>query len=300
MYRLRDDLAIVQTLDFFMPIVDDPYDFGRIAAANAISDVYAMGAEPVTALAILGVPIKVVGLDVAAEIMRGGTAVCAEAGIRIAGGHSIDDTEPKFGLSVTGVVHPDQILRNDTARAGDLLVLTKPLGTGALSHGLKKGRLTADEAVPAVACMVALNKGAAAAARTVGVQAATDVTGFSLLGHALEMADGAGLQVELWTSALPVLDGALALIADGCHPGATGRNLTEYSPRTQWGVDVTEVDRKLLADAQTSGGLLLAVAPDRVAALLAALAQERTLAASVVGRMGTGAGARICRDPASW
>jgi selenide,water dikinase len=295
-YRLRDDLAVVLTLDFFMPIVDDPYDFGRIAAANAISDVYAMGAEPITALAILGYPVKKLPHEVATAIMAGGAEVCREAGIVIAGGHSIDDTEPKFGLAVTGVVHPDQVLRNDTGGEGDLLVLTKPLGVGAVAHGLKKGVVAEAVAAEAVRVMTALNRGASVAARRVGVSAATDVTGFALLGHALEMADGAGLAVELWVDALPVLDGVRDLLAAGIHAGATTRNLDACGPSTTWGDGVDEVDRKLVADPQTSGGLLLAVPPARVDALIAALSDEGTLAAAVVGRLVAGRGARVVRS----
>lgn len=293
-YQLRPDLCIVQTVDFFMPIVDDPEAFGRIAAANAISDVYAMGATPVTALAILGIPLKKLGTEVAAAIMRGGTEVCNQAGIRIAGGHSIDDTEPKFGLCVTGVAHPDDILRNDTGSPGDLLVLTKPLGTGVLSHALKKGEATDAQKEAVIATMTHLNKGAADAAREVGVTAATDVTGFALLGHASEMG-GHDKGVELWIDALPVLDGVLALIERGIHPGATNRNLDAFEDCVHWGEDLTVIERKLVADAQTSGGLLLAVSPDKVEALQAALRAHGTLAAHVVGRLTEGSGVRVVR-----
>ena len=280
-----------------MPIVDDPYDFGRIAAANALSDVYAMGARPVFALAILGLPIARLGAEVGAAIMAGGAAACAEAGVQIAGGHSIDDTEPKFGLAVTGLVHPDRLLRNSTARVGDLLVLTKPLGLGALTTALKRGALSAEHAAVAVATMTTLNRGASEAALAVGVTAATDVTGFSLLGHTMEMAAGAGLGAELWVDRLPVLPGARDTLAAGIAPGATRRNIEHYQDTTTWDPSFDELDRKLVADPQTSGGLLLAVSPDRLDALLDALEAAGTLARAVVGRLQPGEGVVVGRAP---
>jgi len=284
-YAITDDIAVVQTIDFFLPIVDDAETFGRIAAANAISDVYAMGATPITALAVLGWPRSKLPVALAGEVMAGAAAICTEVGISICGGHSIDDAEPKFGLAVTGVAHPRDILRNDTGRAGDLLVLTKPLGVGALAQAVKKGRATAAQQAAATAVMVTLNRSAAEAARGRGVNAATDVTGFALLGHSREMARGAELGVTLWMDALPVLDGAREWIAAGVHPGATRRNLAHFGADVDWGPAVTEIDRKLLADPQTSGGLLLAVPPDDAEALCAALRAADTLSAAVVGQL---------------
>ncbi len=296
-FKIRDDLAMVQTLDFFLPIVDDPRDFGRIAAANAISDVYAMGAEPALALAILGWPKAKLSMSVAAEVMAGGAEVCAEAGIRIVGGHSIDDAEPKFGLAVSGLVHPDQIMRNSGGREGDLLVLTKPLGVGALAQGVKKGAVTQDQRDQMVATMVHLNRGASAAAREVGVNGATDITGFSLLGHGLEMASGSGCGVELWVSEIPVLDGVRELLSKGIHPGATGRNLAHYGAQIEWGEGLEESAATLLADPQTSGGLLLAVDPERVGALREALQAHGVLACAVVGQLKAGRGIRVVARP---
>jgi selenide, water dikinase len=287
--RLRDDLAVVQTLDFFMPIVDDPRTFGMIAAANAISDVYAMGAEPVVALAILGLPVKKLPLSVGGEIMAGGAEICRQAGIRIAGGHSIDDTEPKFGLSVTGVVHPDRIWRNSGGRAGDVLVLTKPLGVGSMGSGIKKGVLSEEQYRAFVRTTTFLNAAPAAAARRVGVNAATDITGFGLLGHTLEMAQGAGLAAELRMADLPVLPGARELMAQGVVPGATGRNLRHVGPHLR-ASGVSELELKLAADPQTSGGLLLAVPEENLAALLDACVEEGTLCAAPVGRLVEGEG----------
>jgi len=283
--RLTDDVAIIQTVDFFMPVVDDPTDFGRIAAANALSDVYAMGGEPVCALAVLGLPIKKLPAEVGAAIMAGGGEVCQTAGVQIVGGHSIDDTEPKFGLCVTGRVHPDHIWRNSTGRAGDQLVLTKPLGTGALTTAIKRGALSAAQARATIEVMTHLNAAAAAAAREIGVQAVTDVTGFSLLGHGKEMAEGAGLGLSLWIDALPEIPGVRQTLEAGIAPGATGRNLAHFGEGVIWAEDVTEIDRKLLADPQTSGGLLVAVAPDKVAAFQASLQSHGALAASVVGEL---------------
>lgn len=291
--RLSDDLAVIQTVDFFMPIVDDPFDFGRIAAANSLSDVYAMGGEPVSALAILGLPMAKLGAAVGARILEGGAAVCAEAGIQIVGGHSIDDEEPKFGLSVTGRVHPGRIWRNSTGRAGDALVLTKPIGSGTVTTAIKKGSVSESVAAVAIDTMAALNRAAAEAAAAIGITAATDVTGFSLLGHAMEMADGAKLGLDLSMSAVPVLEGANDTLAAGIAPGATDRNLAHFGARVEWASGVTRVQQQLLGDPQTSGGLLLAVAPDNEEALLRALRDRGTHAAAVVGRLSEQRGVRV-------
>ncbi len=291
--RLSDDIAVIQTVDFFMPIVDDPVDFGRIAAANSLSDVYAMGGVPVTALAILGLPIGKLDASVGAAILEGAGSVCQSAGIQIVGGHSIDDAEPKFGLSVTGRVHPDQIWKNSGGCAGDHLVLTKPLGSGTLTTAIKKGALTPVQERNVVEIMCALNDTAAAAARTVGVHAATDVTGFALLGHAIEIAEGSGLGLDLDLSALPVIDGALDMLNQGIAPGATRRNLEYYGDRVEWSDSVTDIQKKLVGDPQTSGGLLLSVAPERSTDLIQALREQGTLASAVVGTLSASPGIRV-------
>lgn len=281
--RLGPDVALVQTLDFFTPLVDDPRDYGRIAAANSLSDVYAMGGRPVLALAIVGFPAKQLPMEIGAEILAGGAEICAEAGIPLAGGHSIDDVDVKFGLSVSGLVHPDRLLRNSAARPGDWLVLTKPLGTGALSTGFKAGLLAPETYAAMVRSMTTLNRAAAEVAVAEGLRAATDVTGFGLLGHAGGMAKGSGVTIELWRDRLPVLPQALELIAAGKHPGAVGRNLAFWGPEADWDPALSEADRKLFVDPQTSGGLLLAVPDDLLHRVLAGLAGS--LAAAVIGRV---------------
>lgn len=291
--RVSDDIAIIQTLDFFMPIVDDPYDFGRIAAANSLSDVYAMGGTALSALAILGLPLAKLGAEVGARILEGGAAVCTEAGIQIVGGHSIDDAEPKFGLSVTGTVHPERVWRNSTGRAGDKLVLTKPIGSGTVTTAIKKGAVSDAVAANAISVMATLNRSASMAAAEVGISAATDVTGFSLLGHAVEMADGAQLGLTLYMGAVPVLEGALETLAAGIAPGATRRNLDHFGARVTWAPAITEIDRLLLGDPQTSGGLLFAVAPERVDALVNALEVAGSLASAVVGELTAEPGVRV-------
>lgn len=284
-WQLRPDLAIVQTLDFFMPVVDDPRDFGRIAAANSISDVYAMGARPILALAIVGLPVKKISPDVMAEVMAGGAEICTEAGIPIAGGHSIDDEEMKFGLSVTGVVHPDQLLRNDRGRPGDLLVLTKPIGVGSVAGTVKKGTITEDVYAELIRVTTFPNRIPSEIAVAHGLRCATDVTGFGVLGHAHEIAKGSGCSLTLWADALPVMHGGRESILAGSVPGATGRNLAHYDLDCVFeGTD--ELDRKLIADPQTSGGLLLAVPPEKLDAVRADLRARGALADAVVGELG--------------
>lgn len=282
---LRPDLAIVQSLDFFMPIVDDPFTFGQIAAANSISDLYAMGAKPISALAILGFPKSKLPLEVAQQIMAGGASVCQSAGISISGGHSIDDAEPKFGLSVTGLVHPKELWRNSTGKAGDFLILTKPIGVGALGQGIKKDMISQEGYAQFVNITTHLNESAMVAGRKVGVNAATDVTGFGLIGHCYEMAKGAGLGAIINASSLPVIPEALALITKGIHPGATGRNMRFSMGFTHYNSSITEELKRVLADPQTSGGLLFAVSPENAEALLAELKNEGTPCASVIGRL---------------
>lgn len=292
--QLTPELALVHTLDFFMPIVDDPRTFGRIAAANSLSDVYAMGGKPLSALAILGLPINKLPASVGGEILAGGGEICREAGIQIVGGHSIDDAEPKFGLVVMGLVHPGRILKNTGGLPGDLLVLTKPLGVGTLTTALKRGAASPESVEAVVASMCTLNRAASVAAIRSGVRAATDVTGFGLIGHLRGMLAG-GLGAEIWMDQLPLLPGALDALNAGIAPGATRRNLDHYGAAVQWGEGITEIDRKIAADPQTSGGLLLAVPPDRLAALLAALAEEGAPCAAVVGRLTEGGRLNVLR-----
>jgi selenide,water dikinase len=282
-YRVAPDRALVATVDFFTPIVDDAASWGAIAAANALSDVYAMGARPLFALNLVAWPRETLPFELLGEVMRGASEVTTRAGCLMLGGHSIDDREPKFGLVVLGEVHPERMLTNTAARPGDRLVLTKPLGTGILTTALKRDLLPESALAPAVRSMTELNQGAARAALEAGVRCATDVTGFGLLGHLgnILAASGVGARVEF--SRLPILPGAVELAAQGCVPGGTRRNL-EAAP-AEWANDLGEAERLLVVDAQTSGGLLLAVPPARLELLLAALAREGTPAAAVIGEI---------------
>lgn len=257
-YGIDDERGVVSTTDFFTPIVDDPFDFGRIAATNAISDIYAMGGEPLMAIAILGWPVNVLPPEVAREVIRGGRAMCDNAGIPLAGGHSIDAPEPIFGLAVTGLVDKRFMKRNDTATAGCKLYLTKPLGIGVLTTAEKKGRLRPEDAGVARDWMCALNRSGSRFGRLAGVSAMTDVTGFGLLGHLVEMADGSGLTARLDYAAVPRLPSVDHYLADGCVPGGTQRNFDSYGGRIG---AISEPQKLLLCDPQTSGGLLVAVTP---------------------------------------
>ncbi len=288
-FRLTADRAIVATVDFFTPIVDDPYDFGRIAAANAFSDVYAMGATPLLALNLVGWPRDKIPYELLGDVLRGGAEVAREAGAFVLGGHSIDDPEPKYGMVAIGEVHPDRIVTNAGARPGDVLVLTKPIGTGVLTTGLKRDLLDAAALAPAVAAMTTLNAGAARAMRVTGVHAATDVTGFGLLGHLHSLLEASGAAAEVTAAAVPVLALAREMIGRGAVPGGTKRNQESLAEAVIWGGGgVPEADRILLCDAQTSGGLLIAVPERDAPALVAALEKERTPAAAVIGRVVAG------------
>jgi selenide,water dikinase len=265
-YRLRDDLALVHTVDFFTPIVDDPFDFGRIAATNALSDIYAMGATPVSALNLVAYSVAELGLDPLREILRGGAAVAADAGVAIIGGHSIEDAEPKFGLAVTGVVHPDELLTNAGGRAGDALVLTKPLGAGAVSTALKRGSFADVPLDEAINVMTTLNRDASVAARRADAHALTDVTGFGLLGHLHELALASGVAGEVEASAVPAIAGVVELLEDASEraiAGGTRRNRAHAEGFTSFADTVPEALRWLMCDAVTSGGLLVAVSPER-------------------------------------
>ena len=284
-YRLNDRLALVQSIDFFTPIVDDPYHFGRIAATNALSDLYAMGAEPLTALNVVGFPIGKYDPAILAEILRGGADAIAEAGATLIGGHSIDDDQPKYGLAVTGLVDPERIWRNHGACAGDVLVLTKPIGIGAITTGIKRGVTPPDVAEQAIVVMERLNRDAYEAAHNVPVHAATDVTGFGLLGHALEMARGAEAGFRIEVARVPVLAGARELIARGVYPGGTKKNLEAVREHVRFLAGIEENDQILLSDAVTSGGLLLAVPEGEVATLVAELERRGALAAAIIGEV---------------
>ncbi len=282
-YRLNDDLALVQSVDFFTPIVDEAYDWGRIAAANALSDIYAMGATPLLAMQMVGWPRDDLPFDLLGEVLQGGAAVLELAGCLLVGGHSIDDREPKYGLAVTGLVHPGEIITNTGATPGDLLVLTKAIGTGLIATGIKQGAVDVAVRTHAVASMAHLNAGAALAAREVGVSAMTDVTGFGLLGHLGEMLGDGTVGAVIDAASVPLLPGAADLAVEKVVPGGTRRNLEHAGGFTDFG-DTDPETRLLLADAQTSGGLLMAVPESRADHLLEELHREQTPVAAVSGR----------------
>ncbi|WP_144113162.1 selenide, water dikinase SelD [Paraburkholderia sp. BCC1886] len=287
-YRLNDEQAIVATTDFFMPIVDDPYDFGRIAATNALSDVYAMGGKPIMALAIVGMPINVLPHDVIAEILKGGESVCADAGIPLAGGHSIDSVEPIYGLVAIGVVDPRRVKRNVGARAGDVLILGKPLGVGVLSAALKKDRLDSNGYAAMIAATTQLNRPGASLAALDGVHALTDITGFGLLGHTLELARGSHLTARLRYADLPWLPGVVDFVEAGISTGASARNWDAYGEHIHLPSSLPSGARALLTDPQTSGGLLVSCAPEVVDDVLALFHADGFGAACVIGDMADG------------
>jgi selenide,water dikinase len=284
-YRLNDTQALVATTDFFTPIVDDPRDFGRIAATNAISDVYAMGGTPIMALALVGMPLDKLPLDVIGAILEGGASVCREAGIPIAGGHSIDVLEPIYGLVVLGLVHPDRVRRNSDARAGDALVLGKPLGVGILSAALKKGLLDADGYAEMLRYTTQLNRVGSAIGALEGVHAMTDVTGFGLAGHLLEICRGSKLAAEIDLARVPLIDSAKLHARNGLATGASARNWAGYGAQVSLPAEVEPWQRALLSDPQTSGGLLVSCAPQAVDAVLACFGDAGFERAAVVGRL---------------
>lgn len=283
-YRLSADTALVQTLDFFPPVVDDPRWFGRIAAANALSDVYAMGGRALTAMNIVGFP-KELDVEILGEILAGGAEKIVEAGAVLVGGHSVQDAEVKYGLSVTGIVHPDKLTSNAKARAGDVLVLTKPLGMGTVSTAIKRGKVDADAIERACAQMATLNRGAAAAMAEVGGDAATDITGFGLLGHARGMAEASGTTLEFEAAKLPLFDGVLPLVEQGLLSGGAARTRLFLGATADIADSVPAALQDLALDAETSGGLLIAVPADRVEALLEALVRHETPCAEIVGQV---------------
>jgi selenide,water dikinase len=287
-YRLRDDLALVLTTDFFTPVVDDPYDWGRIAAANALSDVYAMGGAPLLALNLVAWPSDGLPFELLARVIDGGNDVTRDAGALIAGGHSIDDPEPKYGLAVVGTVEPERVWRNAGARPGDVLVLTKPIGLGVVSTAVKRDGASRQLLATAVAVMTTLNAGARDAGRALGdaVHGATDVTGFGLLGHLGELARASGVGACLRRAAVPVIDGVRELVRDGFVAGGTQRNHAFVSAFVDWGT-APDDEQLLLADAQTSGGLLFAVDPDAADDLVTGLQVAGTPAAARIGHLTT-------------
>ena len=287
-YRLNDEQALIATTDFFMPIVDDPYDFGRIAATNAISDVYAMGGTPIMALALVGMPIDKLPLEVIGKILEGGESVCAAAGIPIAGGHTIDSVEPIYGLVVMGLVHPDKVKTNAAARPGDVLILGKPLGVGVLSAALKKGALDAEGYQAMIASTTKLNTPGRRLAHFDGVHALTDVTGFGLLGHLLEVCRGAKLSAALDMAQIPMLAEVEKLATAGYITGASARNWMAYGEDVALDAAITPMQRALLTDPQTRGGLLVACDPASVTEVLEAFREEYFTAAAVIGRLESG------------
>ena len=286
-YRINDETALIVTVDFFPPITDDPYEFGAIAAANSLSDVYAMGGKPLIALNVVGFPASL-DKEILGKTMQGGYAKAAEAECLIVGGHTVDDPEPKYGLSVIGVVEPGKQVSNAGAKAGDVLVLSKPIGTGIITTAGKQGVVDPDVMSGAVETMAALNRPGAVAMQRVGVNAATDVTGFGLMGHLKSMVKGSGIAAEVNLSAIPVLAGTRELLDKGVAPGGTHRNLSSVEDVVTWNEGLTDEDRLLLCDAQTSGGLLISVPAARCDALVSALREEGANCAAVVGRITDG------------
>ena len=292
-YQLNDEQALVATTDFFMPIVDDPFDFGRIAATNAISDVYAMGGKPILALALVGMPINVLSTATIGRILAGGESVCREAGIPIAGGHTIDSVEPIYGLVALGLVHPKRVKRNADARAGDVLVLGKPLGVGILSAALKKEQLNADGYARMIATTTRLNTPGPELAALAGVHALTDVTGFGLAGHALELARGSGLAVDIAWARVPLLTGVQALAEAGNVTGASGRNWAGYGEQVELPSAFSAVDRALLTDPQTSGGLLVSCEPSAVPQVLEVFRRHGFDGAAAIGEISAAGPAKL-------
>lgn len=287
-WQVDENTCIVATTDFFMPVVDDPFDFGRIAATNAISDVYAMGAKPIMALAILGMPLDKISVEVVREILKGGAAVCASAGIPVAGGHSIDAPEPIYGLAVIGICRPEEVRRNAGARPGDAVILTKPIGVGVYSAALKKGELDGAGYAEMIATTTLLNRIGGELSSDPAVHAVTDVTGFGLLGHGLEMARGSDLVLVIEADRVPFLTEAVRLAQAGFITGASKRNWASYGASVSLPAAMPEWQRDLLADPQTSGGLLVACAPEQADALVQRIVAAGYPAAKIVGRTEAG------------
>lgn len=290
MYKLRDDLAIVQTLDFFTPIVDDPFDYGRIAALNSINDVWAMGGTPITAMAITCFPKKGVDFEILGEIMRGGLSVLTSNGVTLVGGHSVQSNEIMFGYSVTGVIHPDEIAANAGAKPGDVLILTKPIGTGVISTGIKFGKASEEIAAASIAVMLTPGRKAAEAMREFGVRGATDITGFGLMGHAWELAKGSGVTIELNAKRIPLIDGAYEMARRKMLTQGDKTNREYIGNDFMLDTDITKEMASLLFDPQTAGGMLISIAADKADGLLDRL-NETYAGAAIIGRV-TEKGAR--------
>ncbi len=284
-YRLNDEMALVQTVDFFTPIVDDPFTFGQVAAANALSDVYAMGGTPLTAMNLVAFPIQTLSSSILKEILRGGLSKIDEAGVALVGGHTIEDQEIKYGLSVTGIVHPDKILSNAKALAGDKLVLTKPLGTGIISTALKAGMASEKAVKEMVESMIALNQKPSERMKTFGAHACTDITGFGLIGHALEMVTASRIGMVIQSKEIPLLSGVMEYAGLGLIPGGAHSNRRFYSCRVEVNSSVSNLLMDILYDPQTSGGLLISLPPDQAEALVEALKKEDGVHSSIIGEV---------------
>ena len=295
-YRINDETALIVTVDFFPPITDDPYEYGAIAAANSLSDVYAMGGKPLIALNVVGFPASL-DMAILGRILQGGYAKAAEAECLIVGGHTVDDPEPKYGLSVIGIVEPGKQVSNAGAKPGDVLILSKPIGTGIITTAGKQGVADPDVMARAVETMAALNRPAAEAMMKVGVNSATDITGFGLLGHLKSMVRGSGVAAEITLAGVPVLPGVRQLLANGIAPGGTHRNVSSVADVVTWGDGLTEEDQLLLCDAQTSGGLLISVPAEKQRDLIDALRAEGAQSSAVVGRITHGPAGTIIANP---
>ena len=295
-YRINDETALIVTVDFFPPITDDPYEYGAIAAANSLSDVYAMGGKPLIALNVVGFPASL-DMAILGRILQGGYAKAAEADCLIVGGHTVDDPEPKYGLSVIGIVEPGKQVSNAGAKPGDVLILSKPIGTGIITTAGKQGVADPDVMARAVETMAALNRPAAEAMMKVGVNSATDITGFGLLGHLKSMVRGSGVAADITLTGVPVLPGVRQLLANGIAPGGTHRNVSSVADVVTWGDGLTEEDKLLLCDAQTSGGLLISVPAEKQQDLIDALRAEGAHSSAVVGRITQGPAGTIIANP---
>ncbi|AHF07753.1 segregation protein B [Desulfitobacterium metallireducens DSM 15288] len=287
-YKLNEEQAIVQTADFFTPVVDDPYSFGMIAAANALSDIYAMGAKPLTAMNLVAFPIKELDKSILAQILQGGYDKIREAGAILLGGHSIDDQEPKYGLSVTGIVHPQQVLSNAKAQVGDYIVLTKPLGIGIITTGIKRGLVSVEGEQEVIRVMAELNKSASEAAIEANVSSVTDITGFGLLGHLHEMMKGSGVEAQLQAQKIPILEATWDCLKKKAIPGGSLANREFLADKVVFDKEISEELQLVLCDAQTSGGLLISVPAERLEVLLESLRKHKTLVSAVIGQVGLG------------
>ena len=284
-YKLSDDMAIIQTIDFFTPIVDDPYDFGQIAVANALSDVYAMGGKPLTAMNVVCFPIKKLDISILKDMLKGGIDKMKEAGVTLVGGHSIDDAELKYGLSVTGTVHPERLVTNSGAKAGDKLILTKPLGTGIISTALKAGKVSKQTAAKMTKYMATLNKKASELMQEVGVHACTDITGFGLLGHACQIAQNSQVGIKVSSGSIPVFTEVEGFARAGLCPGGLHRNRDFYGKLVEFSKQVPDYTQDILFDAQTSGGLLIVLTPETAELLMSKLQKAGVQDATIIGEI---------------